>query len=104
MEYRLVFDAGSTLLKCAVADENNSIIAIESINPKVIHAEDGFGRSWEASSYWKNLLQLAEKTIKKASIDPLKIRYMTSSTIRPSCVFTDENFNPLYIGSSFDVI
>ena len=44
MEYRIVFDAGSMNLKCAIADENNSIIALESIKPQVIHAEDGFGR------------------------------------------------------------
>ena len=104
MEYRIVFDAGSMNLKCAIADENNSIIALESIKPQVIHAEDGFGRSWEASNYWKKLLQLAEKTIKRAEIDSQTIRYLTTSTIRPSCVFTDEGYNPLYIGSSFDIL
>ena len=100
----MVFDAGSKILKCAIADENNSIISLESIIPEVVQSEDGFGRSWKITDYWKNLLQLAEKTIKKASIDPQKIRYVTSSTIRPSCVFSDEDFNPLYIGSSFDIL
>jgi sugar (pentulose or hexulose) kinase len=104
MEYRMVFDAGSKILKCAIADENNSIIALESIIPEVVRSEDGFGRSWKITDYWKNLLQLAEKTIKKTSIDPQKIRFITSSTIRPSCVFSDEDFNPLYIGSSFDIL
>ncbi len=104
MEYRLVFDAGSIALKCAIADETNSIIALESIIPNVIHAQDGFGRSWESTNYWKKLIQLAEKTIKKAGIESQKIRYITSSTIRPSCVFTDEELNPLYIGSSFDIL
>ncbi len=100
----MVFDAGSKILKCAVADEDNSIIALESIIPEVVQSEDGFGRSWKKTDYWNKLLQLAEKTIKKASIDPQKIRYVTSSTIRPSCVFSDEDFNPLYIGSSFDIL
>lgn len=100
----MVFDAGSKLLKCAIADENNSIIALEGIIPEVVKSEDGFGRSWKITDYWRNLLQLAEKTIKKASIDSLKVKYVTSSTIRPSCVFSDEDFNPLYIGSSFDIL
>jgi sugar (pentulose or hexulose) kinase len=104
MEYRIVFDAGSMILKCAIADENNSIIALESIIPEVVHAEDGFGRSWEPSNYWKKLLKLAEKTIKRSEINSQKIRYLTSSTIRPSCVFTDVELNPLYIGSSFDIL
>ena len=100
----MVFDAGSKILKCAIADENNSLIALESTIPEVVRSEDGFGRSWKITDYWKNLLQLAEKTIKKTSIDPQKIRFITSSTIRPSCVFSDEDFNPLYIGSSFDIL
>lgn len=104
MEYRLVFDAGSKALKCAIANVNNSIIATESIIPKVIQAEDGFGRSWESTNYWKKLLKLAERTIKKANVESQKIRYITSSTIRPSCVFSDSDLNPLYIGSNFDLL
>ncbi len=99
----MVFDAGSKALKCAIADENNTILAMEHIIPQAIQSADGFGRSWEHSKYWTNLLDLAEKTIKKSKIDSQKIKYITSSIIRPSCVFTDENLDPLYIGASFDV-
>ncbi|MBY9000672.1 MAG: hypothetical protein KGD64_07145 [Candidatus Heimdallarchaeota archaeon] len=103
MEYRMVFDAGSTALKCAIADENNTILAVESIIPKIISSEDGFGRQWESGNYWENLLNLAELTIKKAKIDSQKIKCLTSTAIRPSSVFTDEDFNPLYISASFDI-
>ncbi|MCK5346476.1 MAG: hypothetical protein KAR20_23865, partial [Candidatus Heimdallarchaeota archaeon] len=64
---------------------------------------DGFGRKWESGNYWENLLNLAELTIKKAEIDSQKIRYITSTSIRPSSVFTDEDFNPLKISASFDI-
>lgn len=103
MSYRMVFDAGSKALKCAIADKNNEILAFKSIIPPVIQSTDGFGRNWDHSDYWENLLILAKKTIKKSQINPEEIKFITTSIIRPSCVFTDEDFNPLYIGSSFDV-
>lgn len=103
MTYRMVFDAGSKALKCAIADENKNILAMESILPEVIQSADGFGRNWEHTKYWNNLLDLAKKTIKKSEINSQEIKYITTSIIRPSCVFTDEDLNPLYIGSSFDV-
>ncbi|MHA1200041.1 MAG: FGGY family carbohydrate kinase [Candidatus Heimdallarchaeaceae archaeon] len=103
MNYRMVFDAGSKALKCAIADENSKILAIESFLPEVIQSEDGFGRNWEHTKYWDNLLNLAKKTIKVSKINSEEIKYITSSIIRPSCVFTEEDFEPLYIGSSFDV-
>ncbi len=99
----MVFDAGSKALKCAIADENNNILSIESIIPKIIHSEDGFGRIWESTNYWENLLLLTEATIKKAEINPQKIRYITSTSIRPSSVFCDAEINPLYISASFDL-
>ncbi len=99
----MVFDAGSKALKCAIADEKNKILAIEFILPEVIQSADGFGRNWEHSKYLSNLINLAKRTIKKSEINSQKIKYVTSSIIRPSCVFTDEDLNPLYIGSSFDV-
>ena len=99
----MVFDAGSKALKCAIADENRTILALESILPEVIQTADGFGRSWEHTKYWDNLLKLAQKTVKRAQINSEDIKYISTSIIRPSCVFTDEDLNPLYIGSSFDV-
>jgi sugar (pentulose or hexulose) kinase len=103
MEYRMVFDSGSKALKCAIADENNKIISIESLKPEIIRSEDGFGRTCNPDHYWENLLKLAETAIKKANINPHDIRYITSTAIRPSCVFSDSDFNPLYIGASFDI-
>ena len=99
----MVFDAGSKALKCAIANENNEIIAIDSIIPKIITSEDGFGRTWESINYWENILFLTESTIKKAEIDPQKIRYITSTSIRPSSIFCDADFYPLYISASFDI-
>ena len=99
----MVFDAGSRALKCAIANEENRIIVTESIFPKLIKSADGFGRKWESTGYWENLLNLAELTIKKAKINSQEIRYITSTAIRPSCLFCDIDFNPLYIGASFDL-
>jgi sugar (pentulose or hexulose) kinase len=103
MEYRMVFDAGSKALKCAIANENNEIIGIDSIIPEIIHSEDGFGRTWESLNYWENILLLTESTIKKAEINSQKIRYITSTSIRPSSIFCDDEFDPLYISASFDI-
>ncbi len=104
MDFRLVFDAGSKIIKCAIADENHQIIHWESIEPKVNITEDGFGRSWDEKIYWDQVLQLAAKTISLSKIDPQTIRYISACSIRPSCVFSDENLDPLYIGASFDII
>ena len=102
-DYRMVFDAGSKALKCAIANDNNQIVAIESIFPNLVKSDDGFGRTWESNKYWNELLLLAENTIKNAKINPQEIRFITSTSIRPSCVFCDTDFNPLYIGASFDL-
>ena len=102
MQYRMVFDAGSRALKCAIADESNKIIGIEKIFPEVKVTEDGFGRSCNASTFWDDLLDLTKKTIKTTGIDPKLIRYISVCGIRPSCVFTDDENNPLFIASAFD--
>ena len=104
MEYRKVFDVGSKAVKCAIADESNNLVSIESFIPIAINIADGFGRIRDSSSFWKNILNLAEITIKKAEIDSKDIRYITSTAIRPSVVFTDEYLNAVYIGASFDII
>jgi len=100
--YRMVFDAGSRALKCAIADESNKIIAIEKIYPDVQVTEDGFGRSCNSSTFWEDLLKLTQKTIRTAKVSPKNIRYISACGIRPSCVFTDGNNNALFIASSFD--
>ncbi|MHA1110746.1 MAG: FGGY family carbohydrate kinase [Promethearchaeota archaeon] len=102
MQYRMVFDAGSRALKCAIADESNNIIGIEKFFPEVNVTEDGFGRSCNASTYWDDLLDLSKKTIKTTGIDPKLIRYISACGIRPSCVFTDDENKPLFIASAFD--
>ena len=66
----MVFDAGSKALKCAIADENNRIIALESILPEVIQSDDGFGRRWESTRYWDNLIELSKRTIKSPMMNP----------------------------------
>ncbi|MCK5343827.1 MAG: hypothetical protein KAR20_10510, partial [Candidatus Heimdallarchaeota archaeon] len=99
----MVFDAGSKALKCAIADENGSLIHIESIIPRVIQSSDGFGRKWDEELYWGDLLALAQKSITKAAINPKDIRYISTCSIRPSCVFCTEDFTPIYIGASFDI-
>ncbi|TFH30769.1 MAG: hypothetical protein E4G98_01445 [Promethearchaeota archaeon] len=104
MDYRLVFDIGSKVIKCAIADENHRIIHWELIEPKVNITEDGFGRSWDEKIYWNQILQVAAKTISLSNVDPQTIRYISACSIRPSCVFTDEKLDPLYIGASFDII
>ncbi|NPD87738.1 MAG: FGGY-family carbohydrate kinase [Asgard group archaeon] len=104
MEYRMVFDVGSTAVKCAIADENNNLVSIESFIPKAISFADGFGRIRDSVTYWENILKLAENSIKRANINPKNIRYLTSTAIRPSVVFSDEDLNAVYIGASFDII
>jgi len=99
----MVFDCGNKRIKCSIADEHCKIVCMESIEPEVIISDDGFGRTWNYKTYWIQLLALAERTIKIAGISPRDIQYISASSIRPSCVFTDENNNALYIGSSFDV-
>ena len=101
-EYRLVYDSGSKVLKCAIADELGKIISLESWEEEVIISEDGLYREWNHKNYWENLIKLTKITIKSAKIDPKKIKYITASSMRPSCVFTDDDNNAVYIGASFE--
>jgi len=101
-EYRLVYDSGSKLLKCAIADEMSNLIAIESMEKEVLQSKDGFQREI-CPNYWDKIVELTKITIKNAKINPLKIKYITASSIRPSAVFTDDNNNALYIGAQFDL-
>jgi sugar (pentulose or hexulose) kinase len=101
-EYRLVYDSGSKVLKCAIADELGKIISLESWEEEVIKSEDGLYREWNYKKYWENLINLTKITIKSAKIDPKKIKYITASSMRPSCVFTDDDNNAVYIGASFE--
>ncbi|TFG18740.1 MAG: hypothetical protein EU530_08335 [Promethearchaeota archaeon] len=102
MQYRMVFDAGSRALKCAIADGSNKLIRIEKIFPEVNVTDDGFGRSCNVSTFWDDLLELTKRTIKNAGIEAKLIRYISACGIRPSCVFTDEQNKSLFIASAFD--
>ncbi len=102
-DYRLVYDTGSKLVKCVIADDLGHIMALESWKPEVIESPDGFQREWNYRTYWDNLIELTKNTITIAKINPKDIKYITSSSIRPSCVFTDENNDTLYIGASFEL-
>ena len=104
MTFRLVYDITSKTIKCAIANEENQIIAIKSIIPQVITSEDGFQRSYDHTTYWDKILDLTKSTIKLADIDPQQIRFITASSIRPSCVFIDAKNEPIYIGASFDLV
>ncbi len=101
--YRMVFDSGSKQLKCAIATDTAQIIAFETLQLDLIISPDGFSRERNTKTTWPSILQLIQKTIKSAGIDPKSIRYITSSSIRPSCVFADSENTALYIGSSFDL-
>ncbi|MFX1567293.1 MAG: FGGY family carbohydrate kinase [Promethearchaeota archaeon] len=103
MEYRLVYDSGSKVLKCAIADEFCNIIALEIWNKETIQSEDGYQREWNHRNYWEKIIELTKLTIKSSNINPNDIRFITASSIRPSCVFTDENDDAVYIGASFDL-
>ncbi len=103
MSYRLAFDPGSKSIKCAVGDGNDDIVAIESIRPAVATSDDGFCRNYDPSTYWKEILELARKTIAKSRVAADAIKYITCSSIRPSCAFVDEHDALVYIGSSFDI-
>jgi sugar (pentulose or hexulose) kinase len=98
----MVFDCGNKRIKCAIADEDCTIVSMESFAPEVIISEDGFGRTCNHKTYWNQLIVLAEKTIKNSGINPKDLQFISASSIRPSCVFADENNNALYIGASFD--
>lgn len=103
-EYRMVYDAGSKIVKCCVTNELGEILALHSWTPQIIESEDGFHREWNYRNYWDNLVKLTKTTIKSTDIDPQYIKYITSSSIRPSCVFTDEDNNAVYIGASFELL
>lgn len=102
-DYRMVYDSGSKLLKCAIADEMAKIVAIESVEKEVIQSEDGFQREWNHRSYWDNLVKLTKRTIESSKINPQDIKFITASSIRPSVVFTDNENNALFIGAQFDL-
>jgi sugar (pentulose or hexulose) kinase len=102
-EYRMVYDSGSRMLKCAISDELGNIVALQSIELEVIKSKDGLQREWNHKNYWDNLIDLTKVTIKSAKINPKQIKYITASSIRPSCVFADENNNAVYIGASFEL-
>jgi sugar (pentulose or hexulose) kinase len=102
-EYRMVYDSGSKLVKCAIADEVGQIVAMQSWDPDVIESEDGFQREWDYRTYWDNIVALTKTTIESASISSQDIKYISSSSIRPSCVFADEENNAVYIGASFEL-
>ena len=82
MDYRMVFDAGSRVIKCAIADETGKILEIGNILPETIQSKDGFGRRWNEQNYWNRLLDLAEIIIKKTGINSENIRYISSCSIR----------------------
>lgn len=100
---RLVYDISSKTIKCAIANEENQIIAIKTFIPTVIQSEDGFQRSYNHNTYWNKIIELTKSTINSVKIDPRDIRYITASSIRPSCVFIDEKNDPIYIGANFDI-
>ncbi|MBN2152869.1 MAG: hypothetical protein JW839_15565 [Candidatus Lokiarchaeota archaeon] len=100
---KLVFDIGSKNAKCAVGDENDDIVAIGSIRPPASCSEDGFSRCYDPSTYWDGIIELARDTIAKARVAAGEIKYVTCSSIRPSCAFVDDRGALAYIGSSFDM-
>ncbi|TXT64462.1 MAG: putative Xylulokinase [Promethearchaeota archaeon] len=102
--YRMVYDSGSKLLKCAIADELGNVIAINSYEPEVLSSENGLQREWNYGNYWDKLVELTKTTIKLAKINPKEIEYISASSIRPSCVFADEDNNAVYIGASFELL
>ena len=102
-EYRMVYDSGSKLMKCAIADEMSNLIALESMERETFQSEDGFQREWNPRNYWDKIVELTKITIKKAKINPKEIKYITASSIRPSAVLTDGDNNALYIGAQFDL-
>jgi len=102
--YRMVYDSGSKLLKCAIADSEGNIISFKSFEPEVIRSEDGLYREWDYRNYWENLIDLTKLAINSAKINPKEINFITASSIRPSCVFADEDNNAMYIGASFELL
>ncbi len=101
-EYSMVYDSGSTLLKCAIADESGNVIALKSRRSEIIQSEDGFHREWNYKNYWDNLIELTKVTINSAKINPKDLKYITATSMRPSCVFADEDNDAVYIGASFE--
>ncbi len=103
MHYNLAFDIGSRVMKCAIGDDAGTVIHLDQAKPVVTCSDDGFCRACNEHAYWDDIVRLAKKTIAGAGIEPGRIKYITASSIRPSCVFTDDDYDPLYIGTSFDM-
>ncbi|MHA1369956.1 MAG: FGGY family carbohydrate kinase, partial [Promethearchaeota archaeon] len=103
MSFKLVFDITSNVIKCAIGNEKDEIVKLNKLVPKVKSSPDGFRREHDPKAFWDDIITLARKTILDSKIDPKKIRYVSCSSIRPSCIFTDENYDALYIGSNFDL-
>ncbi len=103
MAYRLVFDIGSKNAKCALGNDDDDIVAIESIRPAISCSEDGFCRCYDPSTFWSDILDLTRRTIAKARVAASEVKYITCSSIRPSCAFVDDHGALVYVGSSFDL-
>ena len=74
--YRMVYDSGSKVLKCAIADEMGKILALETWNKELIQSEDGYQREWNHRNYWEKLIELTNFTIKSSNINPNDIRFI----------------------------
>ncbi|MHA1684068.1 MAG: FGGY family carbohydrate kinase [Promethearchaeota archaeon] len=103
MPYRLVLDIGSKVTKVAIGDEKLNIIALQEIQIGAQCSDDGFCRAYNPTTYWEQIIHAMKQVIATSGIDPLDIDYFTCASIRPSCVFTDDDYNPIYIGPSFDL-
>ncbi|MHA1848833.1 MAG: FGGY family carbohydrate kinase [Promethearchaeota archaeon] len=103
MEYYLVYDIGSRVVKCAIGDQAGNIISIKERQPRVLVSGDGFYKKHDVKSYWAMILDLTRETLSAAKIDMAKISKITCSSVRPSCVFLNDDDVPVYIGSNLDL-
>jgi sugar (pentulose or hexulose) kinase len=99
----MVFDSGSKVVKCVIAESSGKIRAMEQITPEIIKSDDGFSRNYNVKTFWPVLLELVKHTISQAKVTAKEIRYITACCIRPSSIYADENAQPLHIGTSFDL-
>ena len=99
----LAVDVTSKSVKCAAGDLEQGIIAKETRHVPVRCSDDGFCRSCEETTFFDGIVETINAVLASPRVDPRAIRAVSAASIRPSCVFTDIDLNPVYIGASFDL-
>lgn len=99
----LAIDVTSKRIKAAIGDTTRGIASMASRAIAVSCSGDGFCRSCDEGTFFDDVAATIKAALARAGVSPTSIDAVTAASIRPSCVFTDDDLRPLYIGASFDL-